>query len=77
MGPCPVCGTHLKRSEFFEQTFEDVAVEREVRIRKQMLKMYEARWEAGGRAAGRHASLCWAIAARLAPRQLQQARGGL
>jgi CDK-activating kinase assembly factor MAT1 len=39
-GACPVCGTQLKRSEFFTQTFEDVAVEREVRLRKQILRVY-------------------------------------
>jgi len=77
MGPCPVCGTHLKRSEFFEQTFENVAVEREVRIRKQMLKMCGPATVGGGQAGGQRVSLCLAIAERLTMRQLQQARGGL
>ena len=39
-GTCPVCATPLKASEFFTQTFEDVTVEKEVRIRKQMLRVY-------------------------------------
>ena len=48
-GTCPVCATPLKASEFFTQTFEDVTVEKEVRIRKQMLRVYVTQPLAGPR----------------------------
>lgn len=34
--PCPVCGTTLRRSNFVNPVYEDLEVEREVRIRRQL-----------------------------------------
>lgn len=32
--PCPLCGTILRKGNFVVATFEDLVVEKEVRIRK-------------------------------------------
>lgn len=37
--PCPVCGQILRRAQFTTQTFENLAVQREVQIRNRI-----ARW---------------------------------
>ena len=37
---CPECGTALRRSDFRVQQFEDLIVEKEVDIRKKIIKMY-------------------------------------
>ena len=39
-GNCPECGTPLRKSNFRVQLFEDPAVDKEVEIRKKVLKMY-------------------------------------
>ena len=38
--PCPQCGTILKRSEFRDHLFENADVEKEIDIRKKILKVY-------------------------------------
>lgn len=38
-GNCPECGTPLRKSNFRVQLFEDPAVDKEVEIRKKVLKM--------------------------------------
>lgn len=37
---CPECGTILRKVNFNSQTFEDLDVERECRIRKMLIKVY-------------------------------------
>jgi CDK-activating kinase assembly factor MAT1 len=37
---CPECGTPLRRSDFRVQQFEDLIVEKEVDVRKRIIKMY-------------------------------------
>lgn len=36
--PCPECGTQLRRINFISSTFEDIEVERDIRVRKFMNK---------------------------------------
>lgn len=36
--PCPLCGTVLRKGNFVQATFEDLRVEKEVRIRKVVQK---------------------------------------
>jgi CDK-activating kinase assembly factor MAT1 len=43
--PCPVCGTILKKSNFVVPVFEDMAVEKEVRIRKRMASIFNKHQE--------------------------------
>lgn len=43
--PCPVCETQLKRSNFVLPLFEDLQVEREVRVRKQVVAIFNQRLE--------------------------------
>lgn len=38
-GNCPECGTPLRKSNFRVQLFEDPTVDKEVEIRKKVLKM--------------------------------------
>lgn len=38
--PCPKCGKILRKGRFREQTFEDIAVEREIDIRKRISKIF-------------------------------------
>jgi len=40
---CPQCGLALRRSDYREQQFEDSSVEREVDIRKKIIKIYNQR----------------------------------
>jgi len=42
---CPICGMALRRSDYREQQFEDSIVEREVDIRKRIVKVYNQREE--------------------------------
>jgi len=42
---CPICGMALRRSDYREQQFEDSKVEREVDIRKRIVKIYNQREE--------------------------------
>ncbi|XP_014441920.1 CDK-activating kinase assembly factor MAT1 [Tupaia chinensis] len=44
-GNCPECGTPLRKSNFSVQLFEDPAVDKEVKIRKKVLKIYNKREE--------------------------------
>jgi hypothetical protein len=37
--PCPTCGTVLRKNNFAPQTFENLAVEKEVKIRSRMAKL--------------------------------------
>lgn len=37
-GPCPVCGVALRRNQFRQQLFDDSHVEKEVDVRKKILK---------------------------------------
>lgn len=37
---CPECGTFLRKMNFISQTFEDISVERECRIRKILIKVF-------------------------------------
>lgn len=39
--PCPQCGTQLRRINFISSTFEDIEVERDIRIRKLMNKYFK------------------------------------
>ncbi|KAJ1646154.1 TFIIH/NER complex subunit [Coemansia erecta] len=41
--PCPECGRILRKNEFYQQVFEDVTVENEVRIRARMATAYNKR----------------------------------
>ncbi|KAF8939491.1 CDK-activating kinase assembly factor MAT1-domain-containing protein [Dissophora ornata] len=43
--PCPTCRQTLRKATFSEQTFEDLSVEKEVRIRKQMSSKFNKRPE--------------------------------
>ncbi|KAH9998136.1 CDK-activating kinase assembly factor MAT1-domain-containing protein [Russula compacta] len=43
--PCPVCGKTLKKMTFIPQTFEDLAVEKEVAIRRKLAKEFNKRRE--------------------------------
>lgn len=43
--PCPICHTTLARNNFFRPTFADVKVEKEVRIRKTILQIFNKREE--------------------------------
>eukprot|EP00160_Parvularia_atlantis_P003152 Unigene12627_Nuclearia_a/m.38358 Unigene12627_Nuclearia_a/g.38358 ORF Unigene12627_Nuclearia_a/g.38358 Unigene12627_Nuclearia_a/m.38358 type:complete len:350 (+) Unigene12627_Nuclearia_a:37-1086(+) len=43
--PCPVCGELLRRSDYVAQTFEDLVVDKEVRVRKRLTKLYNKREE--------------------------------
>ncbi|KAI1311582.1 TFIIH/NER complex subunit [Mortierella claussenii] len=43
--PCPTCRQTLRKAAFSEQTFEDLTVEKEVRIRKQMSSKFNKRRE--------------------------------
>ena len=36
--PCPICGKTLKKMTFIPQTFEDLAVEKEVSVRRKLAK---------------------------------------
>lgn len=38
--PCPICQQVLRKNQFMSQIFEDLAVEKEVRIRKRVSKVY-------------------------------------
>ena len=42
---CPECGTPLRRSDFRVQQFEDLIVEKEVDVRKRIIKIYNKREE--------------------------------
>uniref|UniRef100_A0AAA9SCX5 CDK-activating kinase assembly factor MAT1 n=1 Tax=Bos taurus TaxID=9913 RepID=A0AAA9SCX5_BOVIN len=44
-GNCPECGTPLRKSNFRVQLFEDPTVDKEVEIRKKVLKIYNKREE--------------------------------
>ncbi|KAI0256489.1 CDK-activating kinase assembly factor MAT1-domain-containing protein [Lactifluus subvellereus] len=43
--PCPVCGKTLKKMTFIPQTFEDLAVEKEVAVRRKLVKEFNKRRE--------------------------------
>ncbi|KAJ2099962.1 TFIIH/NER complex subunit [Coemansia sp. S142-1] len=43
--PCPVCERILRKAEFYQQIFEDLTVENEVRIRKRMAMTFNKRQE--------------------------------
>ncbi|KAF9969967.1 TFIIH/NER complex subunit [Actinomortierella ambigua] len=43
--PCPTCRQTLRKAAFSEQTFEDLGVEKEVRIRRQMAQKFNKRPE--------------------------------
>ncbi|KAJ2834076.1 TFIIH/NER complex subunit [Coemansia furcata] len=43
--PCPVCERILRKAEFYQQIFEDLTVENEVRIRKRMAMTFNRRQE--------------------------------
>ncbi|KAI8809428.1 CDK-activating kinase assembly factor MAT1-domain-containing protein [Cladochytrium replicatum] len=43
--PCPICKQTLKKSNFVEQTFEDLYVEKEVMVRKKVGKYFNKRLE--------------------------------
>ncbi|KAI8819725.1 CDK-activating kinase assembly factor MAT1-domain-containing protein [Fimicolochytrium jonesii] len=43
--PCPICKAILKKQNFVAQTFEDLYVEKEVQIRKQIARIYNKRLE--------------------------------
>ncbi|GJJ74787.1 CDK-activating kinase assembly factor MAT1 [Entomortierella parvispora] len=43
--PCPTCRQTLRKATFSEQTFEDLLVEKEVRIRRQMSQKFNKRRE--------------------------------
>ncbi|THH13611.1 hypothetical protein EW146_g6635 [Bondarzewia mesenterica] len=44
-GPCPFCGKILRKITFVPQTFEDLTVEKEVAIRRQIAKEFNKRRE--------------------------------
>ena len=39
--PCPQCGTQLRKVNFISNNFEDIVVEHEINIRKQLLRIYK------------------------------------
>jgi predicted amidophosphoribosyltransferase len=39
-GSCPNCGQQLKKSDFREQVFDDTYIEKEIVVRKKLLKEY-------------------------------------
>ncbi|OQS54802.1 TFB3 [Ecytonucleospora hepatopenaei] len=39
--PCPQCGTQLRKVNFISNNFEDIMVEHEINIRKQLLRIYK------------------------------------
>ncbi|KAI9321916.1 CDK-activating kinase assembly factor MAT1-domain-containing protein [Dichotomocladium elegans] len=43
--PCPICLQVLRKNQFMSQIFEDLAVEKEVRIRKRVSKVFNKRPE--------------------------------
>ncbi|KAI8319187.1 CDK-activating kinase assembly factor [Martensiomyces pterosporus] len=43
--PCPVCQQILRKSNFYQQIFEDLTVEKEVRIRKRVAMTFNKRQE--------------------------------
>ncbi|KAI8340918.1 CDK-activating kinase assembly factor MAT1-domain-containing protein [Chlamydoabsidia padenii] len=43
--PCPMCQLVLRRNQFMSQIFEDLTVEKEVRIRKRVAKVFNKRPE--------------------------------
>ncbi|KAJ2900816.1 TFIIH/NER complex subunit [Coemansia aciculifera] len=43
--PCPVCERILRKAEFYQQIFEDLTVENEVRIRKRIAMTFNKRQE--------------------------------
>ncbi|CDH55945.1 cdk-activating kinase assembly factor [Lichtheimia corymbifera JMRC:FSU:9682] len=43
--PCPICQQILRKNQFMSQIFEDLAVEKEVRIRKRVSKVFNKRPE--------------------------------
>ncbi|KAI8099362.1 CDK-activating kinase assembly factor MAT1-domain-containing protein, partial [Halteromyces radiatus] len=43
--PCPICHLVLRKNQFMSQIFEDLAVEKEVRIRKRVAKVFNKRPE--------------------------------
>eukprot|EP00834_Sanchytrium_tribonematis_P002651 NODE_86_length_22075_cov_1.190253.p11 type:complete len:280 gc:universal NODE_86_length_22075_cov_1.190253:1603-764(-) len=42
---CPQCGTHIKKHLFQEQLFEDISIERDLRIRKRIENIYNKKEE--------------------------------
>ncbi|CAG8709196.1 2106_t:CDS:2 [Acaulospora morrowiae] len=44
-GPCPKCGITLRKINFVVPTFEDLSVEKEVRIRKKIAQQFNKRQE--------------------------------
>ena len=43
--PCPECGQALKKSDYRERQFDDIYIERDVNIRKEILKDFNKREE--------------------------------
>ncbi|KAK4520254.1 Aa_trans domain-containing protein [Mucor velutinosus] len=43
--PCPICQQVLRKNQFMSQIFEDLAVEKEVRIRKRAARVFNKRAE--------------------------------
>ncbi|KAI9139467.1 CDK-activating kinase assembly factor MAT1-domain-containing protein [Paraphysoderma sedebokerense] len=43
--PCPICRSTLKKSSFVLQTFEDLYVEKEIKVRKRVQKYFNKRQE--------------------------------
>ena len=43
--PCPECGQALKKSEYREKQFDDLYIERDVNIRKEVMKDFNKREE--------------------------------
>jgi CDK-activating kinase assembly factor MAT1 len=43
--PCPECGIHLRKLNFISQTFEDITVERECKIRKMLHRIFYRKLE--------------------------------
>ncbi|KAG9014985.1 TFIIH/NER complex subunit [Tulasnella sp. JGI-2019a] len=43
--PCPICGRVLRKMAFIPQTFEDLAVEKEVAVRRRIVKQFNKRRE--------------------------------
>ena len=41
--PCPQCQINLKKTHFREQMFDDPAVDKEVFVRRKLLKIYNKR----------------------------------
>ncbi|RHZ67803.1 hypothetical protein Glove_299g93 [Diversispora epigaea] len=44
-GPCPICSLTLRKINFVVPTFEDLSVEKEVRIRKRLAQQFNKRQE--------------------------------